>query len=60
MTFTPLTREQFEAIPEPMRHLRRANWQRIVRELGADHHARYHAQTEHLLNRWADARRAVA
>lgn len=43
MTFTPLTRAQFEAIPEPMRNLRRANWQRIVRELGQDHHTRYHA-----------------
>ena len=59
MIFTPLTRDQFAAIPEPMRALRQQTWARIVTELGQAHHIRYHAALEVNLIEWANTRSAA-
>lgn len=57
--FTPLTRDQFNAIPEAMKATRAATWQRIVTELGRAHYARYHANTDVRLIEWAQTRSAA-
>ena len=59
MKFTPLTRAQFQAIPEPMLERRRQEWARIVTQLGRAHHTRYHAQLEVNLIEWANTRSAA-
>jgi hypothetical protein len=43
MSFTPLTREQFHAMTDNQRTIRRLVWADIIRGLQADHDRRYHA-----------------
>jgi hypothetical protein len=60
MTFTPLTREQMEAMPPAMRTAREARWRRIVRDLQADHYARFHGEQDARIAEWAQRRRDAA
>lgn len=43
MIFRPLTRAEFDAMPETGKARRRAHWQGIVRGLQAEHTRRYHS-----------------
>ena len=60
MTFTPLTREQFEDMPLSMVRRRQADMRRIVEALRLDHYGRYHAPLEARIADWATNRAALA